>query len=169
MRVRSFPPVVGADARVLILGSMPGKASLAARQYYAHRQNQFWPIMGALIGAGPNVPYAQRLELLIEHRIALWDVAHSCVRHSSLDSDIEDESIVPNRVAGLLKSHKEITRVVFNGHKAEQMFQKLIAPKTARIGREIVYLRLPSTSPANASMPPSEKLHQWRAAIILRS
>lgn len=165
LRIHSFPPISAADARVLILGSMPGKASLAANQYYAHPQNRFWMIMGELIDAGWDKPYDRRLERLIAHRIALWDVLHSCTRTSSLDSDIDDSTIVPNDIVRLLETHPEITRVYFNGHKAEQTFQKHLRTDAGRIERGIAYTRLPSTSPANASMPYREKLARWRAVV----
>ena len=164
-RIHSFPPVVGHGARVLILGSMPGKASLAAQQYYAHKQNRFWTIMGELAGAGPELPYEWRLGLLKANGIALWDVLHSCTRSSSLDADIDDTTIVPNAIVELLKTHRGIQRVYFNGHKAAQTFERHLRADADRLKREIAYARLPSTSPANASVPYAEKLRQWRAVL----
>ena len=97
--VCSFPPAFRTDARVLILGSMPGEASLAAGRYYAHPRNAFWPIMGALFGAGAELPYDQRLARLNAAGVALWDVIARCRRPGSLDSAIEDS--VPNDLASL--------------------------------------------------------------------
>src|SRR5882672_4404695 len=90
----AFPPVAAPDARVLVLGSMPGEASLAARRYYAYRHNAFWPIMGRLFGAGPDLRYRERLARLKHAGIALWDVLASCRREGSLDSNIDERSMV---------------------------------------------------------------------------
>jgi hypoxanthine-DNA glycosylase len=87
--INSFAPIEDSTARILILGSIPGKKSLLAGQYYAHRCNSFWPIMGDLIAATPTLPYASRIQILKSNGIALWDVLASCTRDSSLDSDID--------------------------------------------------------------------------------
>ncbi len=157
---RSFAPVEDADAVVLILGSMPGKASLAAGRYYAHPRNSFWPIMGELFGAGPGLSYAERLQVLKSSGIALWDVIASCARQSSLDSRIEPASVVPNDFESFFRSHPAIRRVFFNGAKAEQCFRRQVRPSLTR--QALQYTRLPSTSPAHAGMSYAEKLNAWR-------
>lgn len=158
--IQSFPPIEKADARILILGSMPGEASLKAGQYYAHPQNLFWRIMGELLGTDPAAPYPQRVQALKSARIALWDVLHSCRRKGSLDSSIDDASLVPNDFAAFFRHHPRITRVFFNGAKAEACYRKHVRPV---IGTgAIEYLRLPSTSPANASISCERKLEAWR-------
>ena len=162
-RVRSFPPVADARARVLVLGSMPGEASLRAGQYYAHRQNHFWRILGELAGAGPALAYEARLRRLKRSRIALWDVLRSCRRESSLDSAIERNSAQPNDFAAFFASHPRLTHVLFNGAAAETFFHRhMCATLPTRL---IYYERLPSTSPAHAGMPFAEKLKRWRTAL----
>jgi double-stranded uracil-DNA glycosylase len=166
-RVRhySFAAVARADARTLVLGSMPGAASLAASQYYAHAQNQFWPIMAALCGAGRSLPYALRLERLEENRIALWDVLQSCVRNGSLDSAIEASSAEPNDIPALLRSHGQITRICCNGGTAYRELQRHFGPILQREFARIGIVKLPSTSPAHAGMRLAQKLSAWKAAV----
>nr|HRM71210.1 DNA-deoxyinosine glycosylase [Thauera phenylacetica] len=129
--VRSFAPQFRADARVLVLGSMPGTASLAAAQYYAHPRNAFWPIMGALFGAGPELPYAQRLERLASAGVALWDVIGRCERAGSLDSAIAPASIEANDFAGLFAACPGIDHVFFNGAAAEAAFRRHVRSRVA--------------------------------------
>jgi hypoxanthine-DNA glycosylase len=159
-RIRSFRPIAGKDARVLILGSMPGAESLRQGQYYAHPQNQFWKIMEALFGIDRSAPYAARVKALKAHHVAVWDVLHSCVRSGSLDTSIEDE--IANDFAAFFRAHPRLTHVFFNGAKAEASYGKHVPAVTSRVLR---YARLPSTSPAHASLPASRKLAAWRAIL----
>ncbi len=159
--LRSFPPVVSADCRVLILGSMPGEASLRAGQYYTHPRNAFWPIMGALCGAGPALAYPRRLERLQAAGIALWDVLQSCTRSGSLDSAIRDEAA--NDFPTLLAAYPGIARICFNGAKAETAFRRHALPELA--DRRPALLRLPSTSPAHASLGLEAKCRAWRLSL----
>lgn len=118
--------------------------------------------MGDLVGAGSSVPYEQRLHMLKSSGIALWDVLASCERHgSSLDSRIRKETA--NDFASFFKKHPHITRVFFNGSKAEQSFSKLVLGKQALPPLE--FHRLPSTSPAHAGMRYEDKLQEWRTVI----
>ncbi|MBU1215290.1 MAG: DNA-deoxyinosine glycosylase [Gammaproteobacteria bacterium] len=162
-RLNSFPPVADRNARILILGSMPGIKSLQEHEYYAHPHNAFWKIMGELIGAQPHLPYEQRLEKLKQAGIALWDVLHSCTREGSLDSDIQHEQA--NDFATFFADHPRITRVYFNGGKAEQSFRKYVLKEQTL--PELELQRLPSTSPAHAGMRYEAKLSEWRVITVL--
>ncbi|HHZ87693.1 MAG TPA: DNA-deoxyinosine glycosylase [Chromatiaceae bacterium] len=155
-----FMPVVGDDARVLILGSMPGVRSLQATEYYAHPRNSFWPIMQTLFDIDGELPYAQRLEPLMRRGIALWDVLRLCEREGSLDSAIKRETMVANDFETFLSMHTTIRAIFFNGVKAEQEFQRLVMPTLSYI-EGIHYQRLPSTSPAMAALSREQKLQQW--------
>lgn len=155
---QGFPPAARADARVLILGSMPGVASLEAGQYYAFSRNAFWRIMAELFGAGPQLDYPLRLEKLNENHIALWDVIQTCHRPGSLDSSISDTGLATNDFIGFFKAHPHISHVCFNGQKAAGLFKKKVAP---RLTGELQYHVLPSTSPANAAMGYAAKLKAW--------
>ena len=161
--VRSFAPVASADATVLILGSMPGEASLRAGQYYAHERNAFWRIMGDLLGAGPSLPYRERLERISAAGIALWDVIADCEREGSLDADIVGASVRVNDFAGFFSAHPAIRRVYFNGAAAESNFRRHVLPGLA--GRNVTLTRLPSTSPAHAAQAYAEKLAAWSVVV----
>jgi hypoxanthine-DNA glycosylase len=164
-RIRSFAPIVRVDARVLILGSMPGTASLAAQQYYAHPQNQFWPIMAQLGRSSPELPYAHKLERLQQHGLALWDVLHSCVRHGSLDAAIDMRGAIANDLPGLLRAHQGIRRVCCNGVTAYRALQRHCGATLLREFPRLECLQLPSTSPAHARMPLAAKLLAWERAL----
>jgi double-stranded uracil-DNA glycosylase len=166
-RIRSFAPIAGRDARVLILGSMPGKRSLEARQYYAHKQNAFWRIVGDLLGIDPRAPYGKRIRAVKSARIAVWDVLHSCTRTGSLDSDIDGTSEIANDFRAFFRQHRKISRVFFNGAKAEASFRRHVAIRLdgTPIRAPIQYARLPSTSPAHAALPYPRKLKAWQAIL----
>jgi hypoxanthine-DNA glycosylase len=147
---------------VLILGSMPGRASLAAGRYYAHRQNAFWRIVCGLLDVDPHAPYTKKVQAVKAARIAVWDVLHSCVRRGSLDTMIENESEIANDFRAFFRSHRGIAHVYFNGAKAEASFRRHVLPE---IAVRLRYTRLPSTSPANASVPWRRKRAAWRAIL----
>jgi len=142
---------------------MPGQASLDAQEYYANRQNAFWRIMGHLFGAGPEVPYVQRLEKLQAAGVALWDVIASCEREGSLDADIVGATVCVNDFSQLFIEHPAIGHVFFNGAAAETAFRRYALPGLA--GRHLQLCRLPSTSPANAACRYEEKLAAWSVLI----
>lgn len=168
MRVQSFEAIADQRSRVLILGSMPGVASLAAHQYYAHPHNQFWPIMGRLCGARQALPYEERLQWLTSAGFALWDVLHSCVRPGSLDASIETDSIIANDLPGLLRARPAIGRLCCNGGTAFTMLRRHFGQQLTREFPHLEVLRLPSSSPAAASWSPERKLAAWRAALCDR-
>jgi len=157
-----FPLSAAADAQVLILGSMPSRKSLADDQYYAHPHNAFWPIMAALLGFDPQLPYADRLQQLRIHRIALWDVAYQCVRPGSMDHAIAMDSVVANDFAALFGLYPQIGMIFFNGQKAGELYRKKVLPQLPGAFRQTPSRILPSTSPANAATSRSQKLATWQ-------
>ena len=157
-----FPPLARADAAVLVLGSLPGQESLRRGEYYAQARNAFWPIMGALLGAGPELPYAGRRERLRGARIAVWDVCASAFRAGSLDSAIVRDSIVVNDFGAFFAAHPALELVCFNGAKAEELFTRRVLPELAGRGALLARRRLPSTSPAHAACSFADKLAAWR-------
>lgn len=161
----SLPPVASPDARLLILGSMPGVRSLELQQYYAHPRNGFWPIMGVLLDFDPLAPYPQRLDALIGHRIALWDVLRSCHRPGSLDTAIRSADAVPNDLVGFLATHPQVERVLFNGTTAARLFQRRVSTDGKFASRQLQLSTLPSTSPANAGISGKAKRAAWRKAL----
>jgi len=160
-----FPAVSRKDARVLILGTLPGVESLKQQQYYAKKQNSFWKIMGALVGASPDLPYTERLKCLLENGIALWDVCAAAKRKGSLDSAIQ--SPVPNDFVAFFKKHRAITVIYFNGQPAGKLFDRYVKPELPEAILALPRMALPSTSPAYAGMRFEQKLALWRAALLL--
>ena len=112
MSILSFPPVIGEKPIVLILGTMPGKRSLEAKQYFANPRNQFWKIMGEIIGFDPNAPYPMRLRKLMDSHIALWDSLNACEREGSLDQDIVESTEIPNDVNRMIAEHPTTAQVM---------------------------------------------------------
>lgn len=153
---RCFPPVTDADTRVLILGSLPGEASLAQSQYYAHKQNQFWRLVGDIIGQDlVGMAYATRLRTLLAHRIGLWDVVAEATRHGSLDSNIRDHA--GNDLPGLIASLPKLEAIAFNGGTAERIGLKALTEH----GDRHRIIRLPSSSPAY-TLRYADKLQAWQ-------
>jgi double-stranded uracil-DNA glycosylase len=160
-RLEGFPPISAAIAHTLILGSMPGAASLAASRYYAHPRNLFWPIIDTVLSIDASEPYAERTRALAERGFALWDVLGACRRAGSLDIHIEQASVEINDFHSFLAHHPRLTRIFFNGATAEQLFRRHVVP-TLDPARRLSLIRLPSTSPANASVPYAAKLSAWK-------
>ena len=166
-RKTGLPAVVGAAPRLLILGSMPGEESLRRQQYYAHPQNQFWLIAGELFGALPALAYEERLAELRRAGVALWDVARSCRRVGSADATMVD--VEANAIVELLAAQPSIRKVLCNGQKAHALFVRLVAGRLPASRDDLVVERVPSTSPAHASLPFEHNHAAWRRALVLDS
>ena len=156
MKSKSFAPFIDENSRLLILGTMPGIKSLEKQQYYAHERNAFWPLLFAIFRSPYTTDYQQKIKLLYDNNIALWDTLKYCFREGSLDSDIQMAE--PNNIDGLLKIYPKIKSIVFNGKYAEKFYKK-----HQKISSEIKYLSMPSTSPANARLSFEQKLQIWSA------
>lgn len=164
--VESFLPQVAAGCRILILGTAPSVRSLALQQSYAHPQNLFWPLMGEMFEAGPELAYAERIQQLHRLGIGIWDVLEYCERPGSLDSSIVRSSEVANDIPRLLAAQATISVIALNGARAQASFGRLILPRMdAGLRARVTLLALPSTSPANAGMSRSEKSRRWRALV----
>lgn len=163
VHVQSFAPIADARATRLILGSMPGVASLRANQYYAHPHNAFWRIMGSIVNVDPIAAYEERVCALQAARIAVWDVLQSCERRGSLDSSIRRDSEVVNDFDTFLAQHPHITQIFFNGSAAEASFKRHCAAQLR--GPRLSFQRLPSTSPAHASLRFEQKLAAWHSSL----
>ena len=167
MKVRGFPPIAGAPATRLILGSMPGVASIAAREYYGHPRNAFWTIMESLFGVARAAPYSDRVLALSNAGIAVWDVLKTCHRQGSLDSAIEPGTLVVNDLRRFLAKHPAIHHIYFNGGTARLLFERHVLPTLPAHRQAIARTTLPSTSPANAGMSLAQKIRAWR--VITRN
>jgi double-stranded uracil-DNA glycosylase len=149
-----LPPIAPPDARLFVLGSLPGDASLAARRYYAHPTNQFWRLLGAAVGEDlQDLPYERRLERLAERRIGLWDVIASASRRGSLDQAIRLAE--HNQVEHLLSDFPALRAIAFNGSTAAAVGRKLIGEPPG-----VTLIDLPSSSAANTG-PFADKARVW--------
>jgi hypoxanthine-DNA glycosylase len=156
---QSFAPITPNQPRILILGSLPGDLSIAKDQYYAHPQNRFWKVLFQLFGQEFTTDYSERIKLLHEQQLALWDVCESAVRPGSMDTAISE--VIPNAIPQLLAENPTITRVIFNGQKAQKLFDKYFKKK-----ENLTYITLPSTSPANAQFTLERLLLLWQIIKI---
>ena len=157
LRLQGLAPAAGPATRLLLLGSFPGEASLAAQQYYGHPRNQFWPLLSAIwrVDLTP-LAYADRLQALVDHGLGLWDVYASCRRQGSLDSAIRDA--VPNDLPGLAARLPQLRAIAHNGGESARAMRV-----TGALGLPVH--RLPSSSPANASWSFDRKLAAWAAVF----
>lgn len=160
MKVYSFPSVSNKEAKVLILGTMPGIASLKLNQYYGHPRNAFWKLLFTIFDEPFSADYEVRKKLALKNHIAIWDVLHACVREGSLDSAIEKE--IPNNFDLFFKEHPNLEYIVFNGQKASKFFKQYV-----RVSKNYKQVTVPSTSPANAGISWEQKLKEWQIIKLL--
>jgi hypoxanthine-DNA glycosylase len=159
-RLTGLPPIVSPKTRVLILGSFPGGASLRAQQYYAHPHNQFWKILQAIWPQAPmGADYAQRCQWLLDRGLGLWDVYAACERQGSLDSAIRNPQV--NDFASLKARCPQLTLIAHNGGESFKHARLVTASLP-----QCAVVKLPSTSPANASWRFERKLAAWREAMV---
>ncbi len=158
-----LPAVWQADAQILILGSLPGVASLQAAQYYAHPRNQFWPLLQQLFGIDASLPYDERIAALQQQRLALWDLIGAAERRGSLDSAITPASVQLNDFPALLKELPALRAVWLNGGTAAKSWLKLVKTGLTLPDAVQVFV-LPSTSPAHAALSFTDKLQPWQQA-----
>lgn len=165
--LRGLAPVYQANAKILILGSMPGQASLDSQQYYGHPRNQLWPLLAQLFGFDDGLDYASRCQHALQAKVALWDVIGDCQRAGSLDSAIIGHSIRFNPLDEFCRQLPDLQHIWLNGGKAAQSFRQyqrqLPTPWPAP---RIRVHELPSTSPAHASRTFAQKLQVWRQAFL---
>ncbi len=158
-RKTSFDPISKADSTVLILGSLPGDKSLEVGEYYGHSRNRFWRIIATITGNELPLTYSDKKALLLKSKISIWDVAHTANRKGSLDSFITDEE--PNDLEDFILKHKNLKVIGFNGGKSKELFDKNFERK-----KELKYISLPSSSPANARIDFDNICKQWRQILI---
>ena len=158
MHSYSFPPIANKNAKILILGTMPGKKSLELQEYYGYKYNVFWKILFNLLNSDFSEDYNTKKKLLIDNNIALWDSLQFCFRKGSADADIKDE--IPNDFETFFKEHPTVTHVYFNGTASMNYYKKYV-----KYSNHLTFYGLPSTSPANARMSFEEKLNKWRVII----
>lgn len=159
MKIQSFPSIADTNAKILILGTMPGVQSLVANEYYGNPRNHFWRLLFTLCNEPFTTDYQSKKNLLLQNNIALWDVLQACEREGSLDSAILEE--VPNNFNDFLKAHPNITHIFFNGQQAAKFFKKYVD-----INDRYTLATLPSTSPANAGISFEGKLEVWRQILV---
>jgi len=162
--VHSFEPIVGRNPRIVILGSMPGVVSLQAVQYYANPRNAFWAIIAELFGIDLDCSYQSRVEQISQLPLVLWDTLKACQREGSLDSKILKQQIEANNIAGLVEQCSGLRAIAFNGAASEKYFNQLEKHRLPA-NHQLELIKLPSTSPANASMNFDQKLSVWRQLL----
>ncbi|RVU42098.1 DNA-deoxyinosine glycosylase [Rheinheimera riviphila] len=165
--LQGLAPLYQPNAKVLILGSMPGQASLDSQQYYGHPRNQLWPLLQQLFGVDASLDYPSRCQQALAAKVALWDVIGNCQRQGSLDSAIVGSSIRFNPLVELCQQLPDLQKIWLNGGKAVQSFRQYQRQQsTSWPDSTITVHELPSTSPAHASLTFAAKLELWRQALV---
>ena len=159
-----FPPAYRHDAKLLILGSLPGKRSIAQSQYYGHPRNIFWQILSSYIGIAADADYANRLQAALDNKIALWDVMASAQRPGSLDSSIDKSSVLVNPITELIATLPQLSTIILNGGAAMRYFKQAGFDELCR-SLGVAVEHLPSTSPAHAALSFEMKSVQWQQVI----
>jgi TDG/mug DNA glycosylase family protein len=162
--IRGFGPIAARNAKVLVLGTIPGRQSLAMGQYYANPRNAFWFIMEQLFEAKPDLDYQARTAMLKASGVALWDVLLTAERDRSVDSAIIAGSEIANDFNAFFALHAQIRALYFNGARAEALFRRFVLTGLPQV-RRLPLLRMPSTSPANARLTRNDKLDAWRTLV----
>ncbi|MEN5232216.1 DNA-deoxyinosine glycosylase [Sphingobacterium faecium] len=155
MLKQSFLPIENKEIRILILGSLPGDKSIHEQQYYAHPQNRFWKLIQHIFNRTAPLSYPQKLDLLLENQIGLWDVCAQAKRKGSMDLDIVEE--IPNDLPCFFSQHPQLQTIIFNGQKAHRVYEKHFTKS-----EHYQYYTLPSTSPANAQYSLEKLLQEWQ-------
>lgn len=167
MSKQGLPPLLCANPRILILGSLPGDRSIELQQYYGHPRNRFWQVMSSVLGKPLPEDYEGKKKLLSDAGIILWDVYHSAEREGSLDSDIREPEF--NDLSALLKANPTIRVIAANGKTAERAFFKwndAVLHEAQGVGRDIAVYGMPSTSPANAGWTLGSLVNQWKRILV---
>jgi hypoxanthine-DNA glycosylase len=160
-----FAPLAAPDARVLVLGTLPGPQSLAAHEYYAYPRNAFWPIFAALLPSFPD-DYAGRVQALTRAGIAVWDVLAEAPREGALDSRIERARAKPNDFEAFFRAHPQISALLFNGAEAAKLYRRFVLPELPPTRRALPVEVLPSTSPTH-TLRLKDKCAAW-ATVLAR-
>jgi double-stranded uracil-DNA glycosylase len=163
--VAGLPLIAAPDARVLVLGSAPSVLSLQKQEYYGNPRNAFWPLMAELLGRPPGEDYAARTRMLLEARIALWDVLASAERPGSLDASIVATTAAVNDFEAFFAGHQQVRAVFFNGRTARAFWDRRVMGGQ-RVPSGLALTTLPSTSPANAALTLAEKVAAWRQVTV---
>lgn len=160
-----FAPIAAPDARVVILGTLPGTVSLARGEYYAQPRNSFWRIMSELGGASLDAAYPDRTNRLIELGLAVWDVCAEAKRLGALDAMIDQSTVVVNDFTSFLTRHPAVGLICFNGAMAAKLYNRKVLPDLPKVYQSLPHETLPSTSPAHAALPFAQKLARWHTVL----